>query len=80
MSSAPDHHHIQRLKVGAVGLAIVVVLIVIAGAILGSVARQRPAVAGQDSVTNMAVANTGAAEPLAELGVAPAHSETKAAR
>ena len=69
----------QRIKVGMIGLAAVVLLIGLASAIIGSASRERPvATAGAaqaDVVANMAVANTttvtAAGEPLAEMGVAP---------
>ena len=70
----PPHIN-QRLRVGAIGLATVAVLIVIAGAILGSVTRERPvATAGgarPELVANMALANDSAAEPLSDMGVSP---------
>lgn len=68
----------QRVKVGMVGLAAVVLLIALASAIIGSVSRERPiATAGSasaDVVANMTLSNSSgesAGEPLAELGVAP---------
>ncbi|MEG3173345.1 hypothetical protein U1708_14095 [Sphingomonas sp. ZB1N12] len=69
----------QRIKVGMIGLAAVVLLIGLASAIIGSTNRERPvATAGTaqaDVVANMGVSNTveaaGAGEPLAEMGVAP---------
>ena len=69
----------QRIKVGMIGLAAVVLLIGLASAIIGSASRERPvATAGAaqaDVVANMGVANytdaTGTSEPLAEMGVAP---------
>ena len=81
MNAAPDHHHLhQRLKVGAVGLAIVVVLIVVAGAIMGSVVRPRPMTGRVDLATNLTIANDLAAdEPLAQMGVAAGGAENKTA-
>ena len=66
----------QRVKVGAIGLAVVVVLIALASAILGSVSRERPATAPggakPDIVANMALTNDAAqTEALAEMGVSP---------
>ncbi len=69
----------QRVKVGMIGLAAVVLLIGLASAIIGSATRERPvAIAGAAQagvVANMAVSNSvapdGAGEPLAEMGVAP---------
>ncbi len=78
---SPDHHHImQRVKVGMIGLAAVILLIGIASTILGSLNRDEPpaAMAGaaqSNVVADMAVANATTvptSEPLAELGVAPA--------
>lgn len=67
----------QRVRVGAIGLAIVVLLIVVAGAILGAVTRDRPMLAAggakPDVVSNMALANDAdSTEPLADMGVTPA--------
>lgn len=69
----------QRVKVGMIGLASVILLIALASAIIGSVTRERPiATVGApkaDVIANMAVANDtmadGSGEPLAQLGVAP---------
>ncbi|WP_343527904.1 hypothetical protein [Sphingomonas sp.] len=76
----------QRVKVGMIGLAAVVLLIAIASTILGSLNRDEPPVvaagaAQSNMVADMAVANTTApatSEPLAELGVAPAPVNTQA--
>lgn len=77
------HHEpsqsLQRIKVGMIGLAAVVLLIGLASAIIGSASRERPvATAGAaqaDVVANMGVSNVidakSAGEPLAEMGVAP---------
>lgn len=81
----------QRIKVGVIGLVAVVLLIAVASAILGSATRERPiATAGSaqaDVVANIAMTNATAAatpdssgEPLAELGVAPATTNTQAAQ
>lgn len=68
----------QRVKVGMIGLAAVVLLIALASAIIGSASRDRPvATAGaarSEVVANMGIANftaDAAGEPLAEMGVAP---------
>ena len=69
----------QRIKVGMIGLAAVVLFIGLASAIIGSATRERPVVAAgsaqADVVANMAVSNTtasdGTDEPLAEMGLAP---------
>ena len=71
--------NMQRIKVGMIGLAAVVLLIGLASVIIGSASRERPvATAGAaqaDVVANMGVSNmtsvAGAGEPLAEMGVAP---------
>lgn len=67
----------QRVRVGAIGLVFVVLLIALASAILGSVARDRPVVAPggakPDIVANMALGNgqVATAEPLADMGSSP---------
>ena len=67
----------QRVKVGMIGLAAIVLLIALASAIIGSASRDRPvATAGGAQptvVANMAIDNLSDAggEPLAEMGVAP---------
>ncbi|WP_433910075.1 hypothetical protein [Sphingomonas yabuuchiae] len=84
---SPDHHHImQRVKVGMIGLAAVILLIAIASTILGSINRDEPPVvaagaAQSNMVADMTVTNTATPasnEPLAELGVAPAPVNTQA--
>lgn len=77
MTATQRHHIGQRVKVGAIGLAIVVLLILVAGAILGAVSRDRPASAAggarPETVANIAPENKAAAtEPLADMGVTPA--------
>lgn len=76
----------QRVKVGMIGLAAVILLIALASTILGSLNRDEPpaAVAGAaqtNMVADMAATNTTAPtnEPLAELGVAPAPVNSQAA-
>ena len=68
----------QRVKVGLMGLAAVVLLISFASAIMRTVTREAPVTAigapKADVVANMVVANVATAdggESLAELGVAP---------
>jgi cobalamin synthase len=75
----------QRVKVGMIGLAAVILLIALASTILGSLNRDEPpaAVAGAaqtNMVADMAATNTTAPtnEPLAELGVAPAPVNSQA--
>ena len=76
----------QRIKVGVIGLAAIVLLIAIASAIIGSASRETPidtvGAAQPDVVANMAVANDDnkSAEPMAELGVAPPTTNTVAAK
>ena len=76
-----DREHtqlMQRVKVGLIGLAAVILLIAFASAIMRHVTREAPVTAigapKADVVANMAVLNLqgDAGEPLAELGVAPA--------
>lgn len=77
----------QRVKVGMVGLAAVVLLIALASAIIGTATRERPiAAAGSaraDVVANMALLNEASPdaqdEPLAELGVAPSAGNSQSA-
>lgn len=79
---------VQRVKVGVVGLVSVLVLIGMAATLSFFVSRERPNMAigapKADVATNLVVANSAApgdaatAEPLAELGVAPAASPSPA--
>ena len=78
MKSARDPSQaMQRVKVGVIGLAAVMLLIGLASVIIGSATRERPVSAigapKPEVVANMAIDNGVApvAEPLAELGVAP---------
>lgn len=76
----------QRIRVGMIGLAAVVLLIGLASAIFSTVTRDRP-VAAADSPPGAVVAHAGKPtdapstgnEPLAELGVAPSIGNTAAA-
>ena len=77
MTAAQRYHIGQRVKVGAIGLGIVLLLILIAGAVLGAVSRERPVAAAggakPNTVANMALANdSDLTEPLADMGVTPA--------
>ena len=71
-------HAVQRVKVGLIGLAAVLLLIGLASAVFNSVNRERPATgiggAQPDTVAAMTGNQQASAEgePLAELGVAPA--------
>jgi hypothetical protein len=77
---------VQRVKVGVIGLATVLLLIGLAAAIFGIVSRERPGtavgapkagVAANLTMSNGGVpATTPTSEPLAELGVTPAASPT----
>jgi cobalamin synthase len=76
----------QRVKVGMIGLAAVVLLIALASAIIGSATRERPiATAGSaqaDVVAKIALTNStspSTGEPLAELGIAPSASNSQLA-
>lgn len=76
-------HSVQRLKVGLIGLAAVLLLIGLASAVFNSVNRERPvaAIGGAQPGTVAAMAGTGNSiapagnEPLAELGVTPSTIE-----
>lgn len=77
----------QRVRVGMVGLAAVILLIGVASAIFSTVDRERPVAAAgaarPDVVANMSAPAAGPAvqptnEPLAELGVAPSTANTAA--
>lgn len=66
----------QRVKVGLIGLAAVLLLIALAGLVIGSATREGPVTAigapKPEVVANMALDNgSDAAEPLVELGIAP---------
>ncbi|MBN8814217.1 MAG: hypothetical protein J0J06_02080 [Sphingomonas sp.] len=78
----------QRVKVGVIGLASVLLLIGLAATIFSIVSREQPGVAAgapkADVAANLTVSNSAApnaaptTEPLAEIGVAPAASPTPA--
>ncbi|MDP9085283.1 MAG: hypothetical protein M3N02_00750 [Pseudomonadota bacterium] len=68
----------QRVKVGMIGLAAVLLLIGLAAAIFSTASRERAVAGGAnpDVVANLTIANGMAgirdgSEPLADLGVAP---------
>jgi len=69
----------QRVRVGMIGLAAVVLLIGLASAIFSAVNRES-AGAGAPIMANMTVSNgaTAGSEPLAELGVAPSTVDANA--
>jgi hypothetical protein len=73
----------QRVRVGMIGLAAVVLLIGLASAIFSTVSRERPvspAITVGGGVVNRAPAPTPTAgnEPLAELGVTPSIANSAA--
>ncbi|OWK32044.1 hypothetical protein [Sphingomonas mucosissima] len=71
----------QRVRVGMVGLAAVILLIGLASALFSAANRQQSSTAATSAgeVANMTATNTMAAdadnEPLAQLGVAPSAAE-----
>ncbi|SEL43018.1 hypothetical protein SAMN05216382_2033 [Sphingomonas palmae] len=76
----------QRVRVGMIGLAAVVLLIGLASAIFSTVSRERPvspaAGVGADVIARAgapAAAPTAGNEPLAELGVTPSIANSAAA-
>jgi hypothetical protein len=73
-ASPSSHQTVQRVKVGMVGLALVILLIGLASAIFSAANRERPLAVDPSNVAAAKLAaNTTdpANEPLAELGVAP---------
>jgi len=78
----------QRVKVGVIGLASVLLMIGLAATIFGIVSREKPGtavgapkadVAANLTASNGSVPSTApTSEPLAEIGVAPAASPTPA--
>lgn len=88
MTVTPTNQQVmQRVKVGMIGLAAVILLIGLASAVFSAANRERPIdVAGApkaDLVANLTITNTAipsdpTKEPLAELGVAPAGLESNA--
>ena len=86
MKAVSEHSAaMQRIKVGMIGLAAIVLLIAAASAIIGSSSRERPigtaGAAQPDVVANIAMGNGAApsAEPMAELGVTPPTANSAAA-
>jgi cobalamin synthase len=83
-STSTNHQVMQRVKVGMIGLAAVILLIGLASAVFSAANRERAAEAAavakaeitSDTATANVVAPADAAkEPLAEMGVAPAAVE-----
>lgn len=73
-SGPSSHQTVQRVKVGMIGLAAVILLIGLASAIFSAANRERPVAVDPSNVAAAKIAdNTAdpANEPLAELGVAP---------
>lgn len=77
----PSSQTAQRVRVGLVGLAAVVLLIGLASAIFSAASREKPVATADapkaEAIANMTLANSSNPviapnEPLAELGVAPA--------
>lgn len=78
----------QRVRVGLIGLAAVLLIIGLSAAIFGVVNRERPVAAvgapKADVAANLTIANTqspseaATGEPLAEMGVAPNPAPTPA--
>jgi hypothetical protein len=78
----------QRVKVGMIGLAAVLLMIGLSAMLFAIVSRERPINANgapkADVAANLAMSNNSApadaatSEPLAEMGVAPAASPTPA--
>ena len=76
----------QRVKVGMIGLAAVLLMIGVAATVFAIVSRERPLSAvgapQVDVAANLAASNSAGpvdaatSEPLAEMGVAPAASPT----
>lgn len=74
----------QRVRVGALGLGVVALLIAVAAAMFGAVARERPASAPggakAEIVANMASGNAVAGSAsLSDMGVAPGIGNTVSA-
>jgi hypothetical protein len=62
----------QRLRVGVIGLVVVVLLIALAGWIIDSTTRDAATNGTTEIALNLAADNAAAAgEPLAEMGAAP---------
>lgn len=84
-SVAPSSQAMQRVRVGMVGLAAVILLIGLASAIFSAANREQPIAAPgaprAEEVANMTAANAASPadpdnEPLAQLGVAPSAAES----
>lgn len=78
---------VQRVRAGVTGLAAVLVIAGLAGAIFNSASEERPVGPTGDADAEMAATITGntataveSNEPLAELGLAPASGNQSAAK
>ena len=85
MRTVSPSHTSQRVKVGAIGLGVVVLLIAVAATILGAVTRERPMTAPggakPEIVANMSGGNIAAPTGLVtDMGVAPGVGNSTAAR
>ena len=74
----------QRVRVGMIGLAVVVLLIALASAVMRSASREAPVTAAgaprAEVVAKIGLANQQESnEPLAELGVAPGAANSQGA-
>jgi len=83
---ASSSQTMQRVRVGMVGLAAVILLIGLVSALFSAANRQQPVTAATSAaeVANMTSANTASPadadnEPLAQLGVAPSTAEASPA-
>lgn len=77
---SPPTQTVQRVKVGVTGLAVVLLLILLASALLRSVGHERAGAPRAELATNLASANVADAnEPLAEIGAAPAAQANESA-
>ncbi|MDF2494967.1 hypothetical protein [Sphingomonas sp.] len=84
--AVPPSQAMQRVRVGMVGLAAVVLLIGLASALFNAASREQPVVAAprvEEVANTTSPANVAAPavpdddnEPLAQLGVAPSATET----
>jgi hypothetical protein len=77
MKSARDAgQSMQRVRVGMIGLAVVVLLLALASAVMRSASREAPVAAAgaprTEAVANMGLLNQQEpGEPMAELGITP---------
>ncbi len=69
----PTTQTVQRVRVGVTGLAVVLLLILLASALMRSVGHERGSAPRAELAANLVAANAADAnEPLAEIGAAPA--------